>query len=98
MVLVAVLFFLMIRRPPSSTRTDTPFPYTTLFRSHGPGQDTAVDRPPDVAEAGRRADPAGADRGADQPDSELGIGNRPLRADAERAHPARSAEIGRAHV
>src|SRR3546814_3190499 len=27
------LFFLMIRRPPSSTRTDTLFPYTTLFRS-----------------------------------------------------------------
>src|SRR3546814_5178790 len=24
----------MIRRPPSSTRTDTLFPYTTLFRSH----------------------------------------------------------------
>src|SRR3546814_7356728 len=29
-----VLFFLMIRRPPRSTRTDTLFPYTTLFRSH----------------------------------------------------------------
>src|SRR3546814_2057663 len=29
-------FFLMIRRPPRSTRTDTLFPYTTLFRSHGP--------------------------------------------------------------
>src|SRR3546814_13441860 len=29
------LFFLMIRRPPRSTRTDTLFPYTTLFRSHG---------------------------------------------------------------
>src|SRR3546814_5342642 len=28
-------FFLMIRRPPGSTRTDTLFPYTTLFRSHG---------------------------------------------------------------
>src|SRR3546814_15363006 len=28
------LFFLMIRRPPRSTRTDTLFPYTTLFRSH----------------------------------------------------------------
>src|SRR3546814_20409371 len=28
-----LLFFLMIRRPPRSTRTDTPFPYTTLFRS-----------------------------------------------------------------
>src|SRR3546814_17098286 len=27
------LFFLMIRRPPRSTRTDTLFPYTTLFRS-----------------------------------------------------------------
>src|SRR3546814_8453142 len=24
----------MIRRPPRSTRTDTLFPYTTLFRSH----------------------------------------------------------------
>src|SRR3546814_16776048 len=27
------MFFLMIRRPPRSTRTDTLFPYTTLFRS-----------------------------------------------------------------
>src|SRR3546814_20340667 len=32
--LVLLLFvFLMIRRPPRSTRTDTRFPYTTLFRS-----------------------------------------------------------------
>src|SRR3546814_14227149 len=30
---VLYFFFLMIRRPPISTRTDTPFPYTTLFRS-----------------------------------------------------------------
>src|SRR3546814_1609731 len=30
-------FFLMIRRPPRSTRTDTLFPYTTLFRSEGEG-------------------------------------------------------------
>src|SRR3546814_6881397 len=29
------IFFLMIRRPPRSTRTDTLFPYTTLFRSDG---------------------------------------------------------------
>src|SRR3546814_12824847 len=29
------VFFLMIRRPPRSTRTDTLFPYTTLFRSGG---------------------------------------------------------------
>src|SRR3546814_1165903 len=31
--LCVFLFFLMIRRPPRSTRTDTLFPYTTLFRS-----------------------------------------------------------------
>src|SRR3546814_10849525 len=30
---VLFFFFLMIRRPPRSTRTDTLFPYTTLFRS-----------------------------------------------------------------
>src|SRR3546814_156426 len=30
-----IIFFLMIRRPPRSTRTDTLFPYTTLFRSLG---------------------------------------------------------------
>src|SRR3546814_1750985 len=30
---IVSLFFLMIRRPPRSTRTDTLFPYTTLFRS-----------------------------------------------------------------
>src|SRR3546814_19249722 len=28
-----MFFFIMIRRPPRSTRTDTLFPYTTLFRS-----------------------------------------------------------------
>src|SRR3546814_10603025 len=32
-VICAWLFFLMIRRQPRSTRTDTLFPYTTLFRS-----------------------------------------------------------------
>src|SRR3546814_12209068 len=32
-LLVCFFFFLMIRRPPRSTRTDTLFPYTTLFRS-----------------------------------------------------------------
>src|SRR3546814_2660009 len=30
---ISFLFFLMIRRPPRATRTDTLFPYTTLFRS-----------------------------------------------------------------
>src|SRR3546814_1006984 len=31
--IIKFFFFLMIRRPPRSTRTDTLFPYTTLFRS-----------------------------------------------------------------
>src|SRR3546814_19563510 len=35
-----LFFFLMIRRPPRSTRTDTLFPYTTLFRS--PPREEAV--------------------------------------------------------
>src|SRR3546814_13616273 len=48
-------FFLMIRRPPRSTRTDTLFPYTTLFRS-AVGQrvdacvDTVVDHPQHVGD------------------------------------------------
>src|SRR3546814_13204762 len=32
-IMIMFVFFLMIRRPPRSTRTDTLFPYTTLFRS-----------------------------------------------------------------
>src|SRR3546814_8656447 len=35
-------FVLMIRRPPRSTRTDTLFPYTTLFRSTGRAPGLAV--------------------------------------------------------
>src|SRR3546814_4481217 len=41
----------MIRRPPRSTRTDTLFPYTTLFRSALPGctpRRTMTDRPDSV--------------------------------------------------
>src|SRR3546814_19274386 len=39
-------FFLMIRRPPRSTRTDTLFPYTTLFRSNGRQRDPCDIGPP----------------------------------------------------
>src|SRR3546814_4558589 len=65
-------FFLMIRRPPRSTRTDTLFPYTTLFRSvpiPGSRLQAAVDirprqRPLDVeqhrAGLGERAHAVGA--------------------------------------
>src|SRR3546814_1346212 len=84
----------MIRRPPRSTRTDTLFPYTTLFRSDGrdrrtlpvgasavPG--TALARP----EAGARA--AGALRHADL----RGIG-RAADVDLQRGRPAAAAHEG----
>src|SRR3546814_14740878 len=38
-----LFFFLMIRRPPRSTRTDTLFPYTTLFRSEMPMAEVVLD-------------------------------------------------------
>src|SRR3546814_4736160 len=61
MVYVAVLhvsvFFLMIRRPPRSTRTDTLFPYTTLFRSRRPGRrGRGAGRSPVRADPGRPGD------------------------------------------
>src|SRR3546814_9175095 len=53
----------MIRRPPRSTRTDTLFPYTTLFRSsqdledvgNRAGNDPTASRLPHVVDSGRRA-------------------------------------------
>src|SRR3546814_9706658 len=36
--IILLVFFLMVRRPPRSTRTDTLFPYTTLFRSRWPSK------------------------------------------------------------
>src|SRR3546814_2385039 len=50
---IYIFFFLKIRRPPRSTRTDTLFPYTTLFRSRGAGaraaRPGAICRPEDMA-------------------------------------------------
>src|SRR3546814_16439319 len=56
-LLLSVFFFLMIRRPPRSTRTDTLFPYTTLFRSLRRRQRRRQDRARDRR---RRAHGAGA--------------------------------------
>src|SRR3546814_18184195 len=42
---------LMIRRPPRSTRTDTLFPYTTLFRSPRPVAPSSRISPPDPVAA-----------------------------------------------
>src|SRR3546814_1848977 len=40
-IVVVIVFCLIIRRPPRSTRTDTLFPYTTLFRSAATPRDRA---------------------------------------------------------
>src|SRR3546814_10832015 len=47
MVYVRCFFFLMNRRPPRSTRTDTLFPYTTLFRSLSAFLRGATNPPPE---------------------------------------------------
>src|SRR3546814_10670303 len=55
-----LFFFLMIRRPPRSTRTDTLFPYTTLFRSrngHGGTEKEIADTVPCLPRI--RRDPCG---------------------------------------
>src|SRR3546814_6647328 len=53
MILFCCVFFLMIRRPPRSTRTDTLFPYTTLFRSMWPinSPRTTPQKPPPMSRA-----------------------------------------------
>src|SRR3546814_4391139 len=61
----------MIRRPPRSTRTDTLFPYTTLFRSARPGSPVGGAVRPgqhrDVASAGPRPGAARAGQRVPQP-------------------------------
>src|SRR3546814_3494681 len=51
-------FFLMIRRPPRSTRTDTLFPYTTLFRSPRRGSERGAGRERPRSRRHRLAGPA----------------------------------------
>src|SRR3546814_20618539 len=53
----------MVRRPPRSKRTDTLFPYTTLFRSHDAADDAGEDREDQIEGADvlvvRRHEPTG---------------------------------------
>src|SRR3546814_1863192 len=71
----------MIRRPPRSTRTDTLFPYTTLFRSlDGDGRGGLVPRSSPcllgpVGVAGRHQDQVGVERG-DREDADVVLGER----------------------
>src|SRR3546814_8152692 len=101
----------MIRRPPRSTRTDTLFPYTTLFRSN-------LSRTPRAARADRlakhdcgggRSRRAGCPRPADRartdvfPRRACGGGGRAAvpafaRLGGETGGAPRAPQIGRAHV
>src|SRR3546814_12869173 len=90
-------FFLMIRRPPRSTRTDTLFPYTTLFRSllHAHVERTVeAEREAAVGVVDlRRRDPE-VERHAVDPTA-AGRGDQPVHG----TEPAFDGDqIGRAHV
>src|SRR3546814_13029638 len=65
-----MFFFLISRRPPRSTRTDTLFPYTSLFRS-----DVEVEglREAGLGEAGGDADAQAAGRQLEQGEAAGGI-------------------------
>src|SRR3546814_7338233 len=93
----------MVRPTPISTRTDTLFPYTTLFRSDGGGADGAtgrraillvaarfLDPAPDRRRSRDRAGPAGRHRGG----GEGRAGVEPARGAERRgaAMPVRSEE------
>src|SRR3546814_14304704 len=101
-----LVFFLMIRRPPRSTRTDTLFPYTTLFRSAVLAAGDLVRRRPAAGGAGHlgiarraavRRRPLLAGRAA-QPRGGRGgsLRGRPLGGAQLRAHGRDQGQIGRA--
>src|SRR3546814_2408459 len=82
----------MIRQPPRSTRTDTLFPYTTLFRSgqvHRPG---CRDRGHHLVGQDQCADDAGAFRGAERGFLRASCESRPPLSPAAVRRIARSEE------
>src|SRR3546814_3368833 len=93
-------FFLMIRRPPRSTRTDTLFPYTTLVRSRGVQRRRAPHAPrrrgpgaPAVLlRGGRRDGLREVRRGPGRRGRDGGGDGRPLGCDQRRHQPGRSEE------
>src|SRR3546814_11011409 len=86
------LFFSMRRRPPRSTRTDTPFPYASLFRSLHPesGRRAAADRARSAH--GARVPPGARQHGGGQCHLELPV------VGADILGLSGDPEIGRAHV
>src|SRR3546814_18690500 len=93
--IIGCFFVLMRRRPPRSTRTDTLFPYTTLFRS------IAIDLLDDILHREIIVD-VERDGGADgRAGDEAAVDGRPpiiAAGDRRRAADGQQLEIGRAHV
>src|SRR3546814_297918 len=81
-------FILMLRRPPRSTRTDTLFPYTTLFRSGYPKPRTHVHRY-------QPADPGRAEGAASRPEPPLVA---PVSRSRLGCHAPRCGRCWRGHV
>src|SRR3546814_14169691 len=82
-----IFFFLMERRPPRSTRTDTLFPYTTLFRSV------------ELVAAERFSAPGDHNSPSDRCSGNSGTSCRARRDSVDLLNEGvRRAEIGRAHV
>src|SRR3546814_17101941 len=95
-----IFFFLMIRRPPRSTRTDTLFPYTTLFRSEQRDHPLGVEARPAREELERLGEIVGygemrldgeqdAGRQHGEPQRRRQVAHHP----GEEMHPARPGEM-----
>src|SRR3546814_19945221 len=89
-----IVFFLMIRRPPRSTRTDTLFPYTTLFRSaecealqHAEQNDDDRRRDADARRRRNHADAGGCDAHQGDGDEESIFTPEPVAEEAEQHRP-----------
>src|SRR3546814_15051136 len=91
-MIICFFVFLMIRRPPRSTRTDTLFPYTTLFRSLRRGAG---------GELGAGHDPVHAGPVPDVPADDLRRGRAaraPVPAIAHRPRPGPRARLFARHA
>src|SRR3546814_7070879 len=80
-VFVYLVFFLMIRRPPRSTRTDTLFPYTTLFRSLPCWITHTNDRTHEIIRSGLDRSPMYSDHGTIE-----GVGHRYCHSIEDKIH------------
>src|SRR3546814_18467160 len=95
-----VFFYLTVRQPPRSTRTDTLVPYPTLFRPSGPDPRSSVEDQRGVEGEGRDAPCTTGEQGVERL-VEIGLGEPSGLLHGGLRLPAPHQlhrEIGRAHV